>query len=315
MTLVLAVVVLTLVLPWGAAAATLRLAALLPPREACVALTGAAALLAGGTVSALIGLFHVPFLAFLERIPLSQSAAEWPATVPVAVVAGAVLAVQTVLLLRRWYEHRSLLARGWASTGDAVPDGDLLVVPGSAPQAFALPGLRKRSGRIVVTTGMLGVLGPAEREVLLGHERAHLAGRHHLLSVTAYLSAAVHPALRPLHRALDFHLERWADETAAESVGNRRLAASAIARAALAGADAEGGDGRRGPLLSVGTGPVPQRVQALLRPAMVRPRTRGARAALAGLVTAVAVSALLGLILAYGLHEYVELAAEDVRAR
>ncbi|MFF2938696.1 M48 family metalloprotease [Streptomyces niveus] len=315
MTLVLAVVVLTLALPWAAAPAALRLAALLPPREACVALTGAAALLAGGTVSALIGLFHTPFLASLERIPMAQAAAEWPATVPVAAVAGAVLACQTVLVLRRWYEHRSLLARGWAATGDAVPDDDLLVVPGSKAEAFALPGWRRRSGRIVVTAGMLRALGPAEREVLLGHERAHLAGRHHLLSVTAYLSAAVHPALRPLHQALDFHLERWADETAASLVGDRRLAASAIARAALAGAAHEEGDGRRGPLLSVSTGPVPQRVQALLLPARVRPQARGTRAALAGLVTAVAVSALLGLVLAYWLHEYVELAAEGVRAR
>ena len=42
-------------------------------------LLGAALLLAGGTVAALIGLLHVPFLASLERIPLSHAAAEWPA--------------------------------------------------------------------------------------------------------------------------------------------------------------------------------------------------------------------------------------------
>ncbi|MFE3674581.1 M48 family metalloprotease, partial [Streptomyces goshikiensis] len=30
-----------------------------------------------------------------------------------------------------------------------------------------------RGGRIVVTTGMIRALGPAEREVLFGHERAH----------------------------------------------------------------------------------------------------------------------------------------------
>ncbi|MFB6578463.1 M56 family metallopeptidase [Streptomyces sp. NPDC056402] len=243
MTLVLAVVMLTMVLPWAAVPATRRLAVLLPPREACAALTGAALLLAGGTVAALIGLFHVPFLASLEQIPLSRAAAEWPAIVPVAAVAGAVLAFQAVLLVRRWYERRSMLARAWASTGDAVPDGDFLVVPDSEPQAFALPGWRGRSGRVVVTTGMLKTLGPAEREVLLGHERAHLTGRHHLWSVTAYLAAAVHPALRPLRPALDFHLERWADESAASAVGDRRLAATAIARGAGRRVRREGGQG------------------------------------------------------------------------
>lgn len=314
MTLVLGVVVLTLALPWAAVPAGRRLAALLPPREACAALTGTAVLLAGGTVAALVGLFHVPFLASLEQIPLSRAAAEWPATVPLAAVAGAVLAFQAVLLVSRWYERRSLLARAWASTGDAVRDGDLLVVPDSDPQAFALPGWRERGDRVVVTTGMLRILGPAEREVLLGHERAHLTGRHHLWSVTAHLAAAVHPALRPLRPALDFHLERWADESAASSVGDRRLAATAIARAALAAASAERAGTGRGPLLSVSTGPVPQRVEALLRPAPARPRTRGTRAAAVGLVTAVTVCALLGLGLAYGLHEYVEFAARGLLA-
>ncbi|MFB7259052.1 M56 family metallopeptidase [Streptomyces nojiriensis] len=318
MTLVLAVVVLTLALPWAAVPAGRRLAALLPPREACAALTGTAVLLAGATVAALVGLFHVPLLATLEQIPLSQAAAEWPAAVPVAAAAGAVLAFQAVLLFRRWYERRSLLARAWACTGDAVSDGDLLVVPDPEPQAFALPGWRGRGGRVVVTTGMLKTLGPAEREVLLGHERAHLTGRHHLWSVTTHLATAVHPALRALRPALDFHLERWADESAASSVGDRRLAATAIARAALAASStaAAASAGKRGmvrgPALSVNTGPVPQRVEALLQPVPVRPQTRGTQAAVAGLVTAVTVCALLGLLLAYGLHEYVEFAARDL---
>ncbi|MFJ9338705.1 M56 family metallopeptidase [Streptomyces sp. NPDC101733] len=318
MTPVLAVVMLALALPWAAAPAARRLAALLPPREACLVLTGAAALPAGGTLAALIGLFHVPFLASLEQVPLSRTVAEWPAAVPVSAAAGAVLVFQAVLVGRRWYERRSLLARAWSATGDAVRDGDLLLVTDPDPQAFALPGRRGCGGRIVVTTGMLRTLGPAEREVLFGHERAHLADRHHLLSATAHLAAAVHPALRSLRPALDFHLERWADEEAASAVGDRRLAATAIARAALAAASSASSSpaGRgRGPLLSVGSGPVPRRVEALLRPAPVRPRARRTRAAAVGLLSTVAVSALLSVALAYGLHEYVELAAEGVGGR
>ena len=315
MTLVPALVALALLLPWGGAAATRRLAAVLPPREACAALAGAAVLLAAGAVAALVGLFHVPFLAHLEQVSVAQVVARWPAAVPVAGAAGAVLALQAVLVARRWHEHRSLLERAWASTADAVPDGDLLVVPGAGPDAFALPGRRRRDGRVVVTQGMLQALGPVEREVLLAHERAHLRGHHHLLSVTVYLAAAVHPALRSLRPALDFHLERWADEAAAASVGDRRLAAGAIARAALAGASAVRDGRNRSPLLAVSAGPVPRRVEALTGPAPVLPGARPAQAAVVGLVAAVVASALSGLVLAYGLHEYVEFAAEAARGR
>ncbi len=195
-----------------------------------------------------------------------------------------------------------------------MSDGDLLVVRDCDPHAFALPAWRKRAARVVVTTGMLRTLGPAEREVLLGHERAHLTCRHHPLSLIADLAAAVHPALRSLRPALDFHLERRADESAASSVGNRRLTATAIARAALAASTAEKQPENRGPLLAVGTGPVPQRVEALLRPVPVRPQSHRTRAAVACLVTTVSVSALLGLALAYWLHEYIELNARALFA-
>ncbi|MGV9263792.1 M56 family metallopeptidase [Kitasatospora sp. NPDC003701] len=314
MTVFLALVTLALAGPWGAVAAARRLAALLPPREACLALAGAAVLLAGGTAAALVALFHVPFLASLERLPLSRVLVEWPAVVPVSGVAGVVLAVQAVLLVGRWREHRALLARAWGSTGDGVADGDVLVVPGADAEAFALPAFRGRPGRVVVTAGMVRALGPAERQVLLAHERAHLAGRHHLLSAVTDLAAAVHPALRGLREALGFHLERWADEAAAGAVGDRRLAATAIARAALAGSAVGRAGGSRNPLLSVGAGPVPQRVEALLGSVPRRPRGRALRAGVVCLAAVTAV-ALLSLGLAYGLHEYVEYAAEAVRGR
>ncbi|MFJ9949399.1 M48 family metalloprotease [Kitasatospora sp. NPDC091207] len=314
MTVFLALVVLATAAPWGAAAAARRLAALLPPREACLALTGAAVLLAGGTVAALVALFHVPFLAALERIPLSRVLTEWPAAVPLSCVAGVLLLVQAVVLARRWLDHRALLARAWAATGDGVADGDVLVVPGEDAEAFALPGFRRRRGRVVVTTGMVRALGPAEREVLLAHERAHLAGHHHLLSAVTDLAAGVHPALRGLREALGFHLERWADEAAAGSVGDRRLAATAIARAALAGSATARAGGGRNPLPSVSAGPVPQRVEALLGAVPVRPRGRARRVG-AVCLTAVTAVALVSLGLAYGLHEYVEYAAAAVRGR
>ncbi|MEF9908126.1 M56 family metallopeptidase [Streptomyces sp. P9-A2] len=269
-------------------------------------LSGGAVLLAAGTISVLIGLFHVPFLALVEQLSLTQVLEVWPAAVPVACAAGAVMLVQLVLLMRRWFQHRSLLRRAWLSADEGAGEGDLLVVPGNDVDAFALPGYRGRRGRVVVTSGMVRSLKAREREVLLAHERAHLAGRHHLLSAVVDLAAVVHPALRSLRDALVFHLERWADEAAAAVTGDRRMAAAAIARAALAGSSHGRASGY--PLLSVTSGPVPRRVEALLGPEPEGPR--GARrAGAAALAVTVVAAAVAGLALAYGLHEYVEYAA------
>ncbi|MGW4698885.1 M56 family metallopeptidase [Streptomyces sp. NPDC004285] len=306
MTSVLVLALLVLALPWGAAAVARRFAAVLPPRWACWALTGAAVLLAGGTVAVLVGLFHVPFLASLEQLPLRRVLEVWPAAVPFACAAGAALFVQLVLLVRRWLTHRSLLRRAWEAAEDGTGDGDVLVVPGTDVDAFALPGYRGRHGRVVVTSGMVRVLKEGEREVLLAHERAHLEGRHHLLSAVVDLAAVVHPAVRSLREALVFHLERWADEAAASVVGDRRVVAAAVARAALAGSRGRV-DGY--PLLSATSGPVPQRVQALLLPEPAAPRGGMRRAGILGMAATVAAVAFGSLALAYGLHEYVEYAA------
>ncbi|MFD3876581.1 M56 family metallopeptidase [Streptomyces microflavus] len=310
MTYVLVLIVLTLAIPWGGTIIARRLAGALPPRWACLTLTGAAVLLAGGTISTLIGLFHVPFLASLEQLPLAQVLEVWPAVVPLASAAGAVMLVQAVLLVRRWVQHRLLLKRAWLSADEGVGDGDVLVVPGSDVDAFALPGYRGRRSRVVVTSGMVRSLKEGEREVLLAHERAHLAGRHHLLSAVVDLAAVVHPALRSLREALVFHLERWADEDAAATVGDRRVAAVAIARAALAGTSH--GRVSRYPLLSATSGPVPLRVEALLLPEPVAPRGPARRAGVTALAGTVAGGAVAALALAYGLHEYVEYAARQL---
>ncbi|MEU6841828.1 M56 family metallopeptidase [Streptomyces sp. NPDC046716] len=310
MTYVLVLVVLALAVPWGGAVLARRLAGVLPPREACRALTAASVLLAGGTVVALIGLFHVPFLASLEHVSLRRVLEAWPAAVPFAAAAGLVLSVQLVLLSKRLFQQRSLLKRAWQSVGHGGGEGDLLVIEEPEVDAFALPGYRGRGGRVVVTSGTLRTLKPAERDVLMAHERAHLAGRHHVLSAVADLAAVVHPALRGVRSSLAFHLERWADEVAAGTVGDRKTAAAAIARAALARSSRDGAAGY--PLLSAARGPVPRRVEALLRPAPVPPSGRARRTGIVLALTLVlAVSGTMALT--YGLHEYVEYAAVAVR--
>jgi beta-lactamase regulating signal transducer with metallopeptidase domain len=115
-----------------------------------------------------------------------------------------------------------------------------------------------RGGRVVVSKAMLAALNPAERGALLAHERAHLRCRHGLFLTAAALSTLLNPLLWPLRSAMVYALERWADEAAAERVGDRRLVASAVAKAALASR------GRAAGALAAAGGPVPQRVRALL---------------------------------------------------
>ncbi|MEV7502484.1 M56 family metallopeptidase [Streptomyces sp. NPDC093018] len=109
-------------------------------------------------------------------------------------------------------------------------DTELIVAASAVPRACAVPG---RPGRILVTSAMLGALGPAERRALLAHERAHLAHRHDVLVTAATLAAAADPLLCPVRSAVVHLVERWADERAAAAVGDRRTTAHALARAAL----------------------------------------------------------------------------------
>jgi Zn-dependent protease with chaperone function len=107
----------------------------------------------------------------------------------------------------------------------------IVVLADPVPEAFAMPGA---GGRIVVSRGMLTALTGPERRVLFAHERAHLRHHHHRHGAVVSAAAALNPLLIPV-RAAGTHLyERCADETAAAEVGDRELAASALARAALA---------------------------------------------------------------------------------
>jgi hypothetical protein len=78
------------------------------------------------------------------------------------------------------------------------------------------------------------VLDAAERRVLLAHERSHLCHRHDRYRRLVGIAASLNPLLRPTVAAVDFLLERWADEDAAGAVGSRQLTARAVARAAVA---------------------------------------------------------------------------------
>ncbi|WP_251499545.1 M56 family metallopeptidase, partial [Actinacidiphila cocklensis] len=224
-----------LLLPLLAAPAARRLAEALAPRAAAWALAGSAVALAACSTAALAllagaGALRLPPVAALGHLVLPVVGDQ--VTVPAACVAAVLLAAVGAALVHTSRQHVVLAARARrAAAASGTAGGDLTVLDEDGPDAYALPG---RPGRIVVTTGMLKALDPAEREVLLAHERAHLTGRHHLFLTALALACAAHPALRLLRGPLSYALERWADESAAAAVGDRRVAARAIGRAALA---------------------------------------------------------------------------------
>ncbi|MEV5602764.1 M56 family metallopeptidase [Streptomyces sp. NPDC052299] len=144
-----------------------------------------------------------------------------------------------------------------------LPATAVAVLPDGAPYAYALPG--RRRDRVVVTTALLRCLESAERRALFAHERAHLAGRHHRFLLAVQLASHANPFLRPLRTTVTYATERWADEEAAAAVGDRRVVARAIGKAALVSR------GVPVPTLAgmATPGPVPRRVAALLGPAPV----------------------------------------------
>ena len=121
----------------------------------------------------------------------------------------------------------------WQSPTAARPscmDDGVVVVPGPAIEAYALPG---RPGRIVVSDRLLDRLDAGGRTALIAHEQAHLSGRHYLFAAAARLAAAANPMLLPVARSVDYTVERWADEHAAAVTGDRGLVAETIGQVAL----------------------------------------------------------------------------------
>ncbi|MBK3639236.1 M48 family metalloprotease [Streptomyces sp. MBT33] len=206
-----------------------RLARFGTPAAAARALTGAAVLTAGASLWALALLTAT--LAG-EALPVVAHGRALPEPVPdvVAVLALLLLTVAVGRIVGAVRARRAT-RRTLRRLCEGHPPGTELVVAASPrPQAFAVPG---DPGRILVTSAMLAALRPAERRVLLAHERAHLTHRHAFYVHAATLAAAANPLLLPVRGAVAYLVERWADEQAAGAVGDRRTTARALARAAL----------------------------------------------------------------------------------
>lgn len=305
---------LPLVIPALAGAAARPLAARLEPRLATWLLTTAAVALAACSLAALALL--AAFAA--ARAPLLAAVGDYSPEVmrrgdPISAAAGVAAALAltgaavavTVMVRNR---ARALAESYRRAAGLAAEDG-IVVLPGSAIEAYALPGW---PGRIVVSGRLLDCLDERRRTALIAHEQAHLDSRHHLFATAARLAAAANPLLIPVARAVDYTVERWADERAAAVTSDRRLVAETIGQVALmagpapqrAAGMALAITGRHPRRVSVAwAGPVPRRVAALLT---APPRRR--TILLAACTAIVLLAGVAALLAARDLHTLLELA-------
>jgi beta-lactamase regulating signal transducer with metallopeptidase domain len=118
------------------------------------------------------------------------------------------------------------------------------IIPADVPAAYCVPGARQ----IVLTKGAMAVLGEPELRAVLAHERAHLAGRHHLLVAWADALRRAFPGV-PLFGAIQrstAHLvELLADDRTVRRESGESLASAIAAlgctQAPVAGLAATGG--------------------------------------------------------------------------
>jgi Zn-dependent protease with chaperone function len=168
--------------------------------------------------------------------------------------------------------------------GHPEPALGAVLVEHSQPAAYCVAG---RHPTVILTTGALEALDPAQLDAVLAHERAHLTGRHHRLIAMARIGRQVLPFL-PLMRDADAQVARLAEmhaDDAAARASNPRSLATALVILATAGSP--------GPGLAAAATDAVQRIQRLLGPA--EPLGRGRRQLLR---TTAAVLALTPALLA-----------------
>jgi Zn-dependent protease with chaperone function len=167
---------------------------------------------------------------------------------------------------RRAVTKTRLHARAALLAGRELAGTGAVVLDDPRPVAYCVAG---RPAAIVVSSGALAVLDKAQLAAVLAHERAHLAGRHHLLATITRGLAATIPGVPLFTRGADevtLLAELAADDTAARSAGRRALIAALVAIAtgsSVPGAPVPGMT--QGALAAAGYA-VPARVERLLHP-------------------------------------------------
>ncbi|MEU1273242.1 M56 family metallopeptidase [Streptomyces sp. NPDC005799] len=170
--------------------------------------------------------------------------------------------------------------------GEPAPEYGATIVDYGVPSVYCLGG---RSSRVVVTRGALDILSEEQLLAVLEHERAHIAGRHHMLKILVdAFSRAFRglPLARHAKEQTNLLLEMIADDSALRHHSRDALATAMYEVAAGRSPEAALGAGGSGVLV---------RLRRVLTP---QPRPH--RAARLGIVVATVAAPLLPLLVACG---------------
>lgn len=118
-----------------------------------------------------------------------------------------------------------------ALVGRRGPVPGMVLLEDDRPAVYCVPGRR----RIVFTTGALRRLDSRQMDAVLAHERAHLAGRHHLVIIVAGALHRAFPHVRFFAAAasqISCLVEMAADDAAARRANRLTLAEALLTLAA-----------------------------------------------------------------------------------
>jgi Zn-dependent protease with chaperone function len=199
-------------------------------------------------------------------------------------------------ILRRSRIRTRAHAEAARITGHRVEGGNAaFVLDATRPAVYCVPG---RPPTIVLTTGALAVLDPEQLTAVLAHERAHLAGRHHLLLAVTRSLAAVAPVVPLFVRgtgAVARLAEMRADDVAARRAGGEHGRRTLLAALLAMGTGVAVAQAPAAWLAATG-GVVAARVQRLAEPP---PRAHWLCHGLALAALTLAIAAVSALVLAF----------------
>ncbi|MBD3007214.1 M56 family metallopeptidase [Streptomyces sp. 5-10] len=155
-------------------------------------------------------------------------------------------------MCKEWRDHVATLD----VLASPLPGLPTVVLDHAAPAAYCVP---TRGGRIVITSGALRRLTESEGAAVVEHERAHLRGRHHLMTAITTSLARAFPRV-PLVRLARPAVARLV-ELAADDWASRRCRSDVVI-AALCVLGAETNTPRA---LQSGNEGVPERIRRLRR--------------------------------------------------
>ncbi|MFZ3495850.1 M56 family metallopeptidase [Streptomyces sp. 5.8] len=230
----------------------------------------------------LTGLLHACGLGSGAASPDPDTADRLAVALPSAVILALVASFvfHTTRAGRARARHRGILDK----VGVHSPHLRATVLAHDTPAAYCLPG---RRSRIVVSEAAVRLLSEEQLDAVLEHERAHVAGRHHLVLAAAEAFATVFrrvPLARHMREQTAILLEMVADDRALRSFDHDVLATAMYEMAA-----------GRAPKGAFGAGGH----AALIRMQRILARRGGAHPALWGSTAAVALAVpLLPLLVA-----------------